>query len=261
MHLDVVDLRNFYYGTALGARVQRRLQRSIGEIWPSVRGASVGGFGFAAPFLRPLRREAERVIVLMPAAQGVLPWPREGPNCATLVHPTDWPLQTGALDCLMLAHGLENVDDPGRLLDECWRALAPEGRLLVLAPNRSGMWARRDATPFGYGRPYSFGQLDQHLTQHGFEIATHAAALYFPPSERRFWLRSGALAEQIGRRLDVQRLAGVLLVEAIKRVPAPTRGRRQTVADPLDVLGEIIRPSPVPAPNFARSGRDMLPLI
>ena len=38
--------------------------------------------------------------------------------------------------------------------------LAPGGRVVFIVPNRSGLWARRDVTPFGYGRPYSLGQLE-----------------------------------------------------------------------------------------------------
>ncbi|MEO1292150.1 MAG: methyltransferase domain-containing protein [Pseudomonadota bacterium] len=247
MHLDVVDLRNFYYGTALGALVQRRLQSAMLDLWPTARGETIAGYGFAAPLLRPLRRDAARTVVLMPSAQGVLPWPREGPNCATLVEQTNWPLQTGFLDRLVLAHGLETADRPDRLLEEAWRVLAPEGRLLILAPNRTGLWARRDATPFGVGRPYSFGQLDRQLAAHGFGIEAHSGALYFPPSHRRYLIRVSGVAEELGRRVDAQRLAGVLIVEAVKRVMAPRSGLRERAADPLDVLGEIIRPKPKPA--------------
>lgn len=247
MHLDVVDLRDFYYHAHLGALAQRRLQASLRALWPKVHGLNVGGFGFAAPLLRPFKREAARTVVLMPAAQGVLHWPREGPNAAALVEPYDWPLQTSFLDRLVVAHGLETAEQPDRLLDECWRVLAPEGRLLLIAPNRSGMWARRDGTPFGFGRPYSFGQLDAQLAAHGFGIERHEGALYFPPSEKRFLLRSGTLIERIGKRLDLQRLAGVLIVEAVKRVAAPRSGVRERAAPPLEILKGVIRPRPATA--------------
>lgn len=249
MHLDVVDLQKFYYRTHLGALAQRNLQSALRELWPRVNGLSMAGYGFAAPFMRPFHREAARMIVMMPAAQGVAQWPREGPNVAALVEPHDWPLQTGFLDRLVLAHGLETADHPSRLLDECWRALAPEGRLLILAPNRSGLWARRDGTPFGFGRPYSFDQIDAQLTEHGFGIERHRAALYFPPSHKRFWLRAGSMIERFGRRIDAQRLAGVLIVEAVKRVAAPRSGLKERATAPLEALGGIIRPTPAPAPS------------
>lgn len=248
MHLDVVDLRDFYYGTHLGAVAQRRLQGALRALWPRVAGLSVASFGFGAPLMRPFKREAARSIVMMPAAQGVVQWPREGPNAAALTAPYDWPIQTGFLDRLILAHALETVERPAKLLEESWRVLAPEGRLLVIAPNRSGLWARRDGTPFGYGRPYSFDQLDSLLAAHGFGIERRQGALYFPPSQRRWWLRAAGLTERIGNRLDLQRLAGVLIVEAVKRVPAPRNGLRERASAPLEALGAIIRPTPAPSP-------------
>ena len=250
MHLDVVDLSRFYYRSHLGALAQRRLQVALRAIWPNVAGLSIAGYGFAAPLMRPFRREATRTVVMMPAAQGVMPWPREGPNASVLVAPYDWPLQTGFLDRLILAHGLEAAERPGRLLEECWRVLAPEGRLLVLAPNRSGLWARRDATPFGHGRPYSFDQINKQLGAHGFGIERREAALYFPPSARRTWLRAGSLIERLGRRLDAQRLAGVLIVEAVKRVPAPRSG--------LTVRAKPMR-APVAVPARPALGRETAP--
>lgn len=247
MHLDVIALRDFYYGKHLGALAQRRLQTALREFWPAVGGLSIAGYGFAAPFLRPFRGEAQRVLQFMPAPQGVIPWPREGPNVAALVEPCDWPVQTGFLDRIVLAHALEASEQPARLLDECWRALAPEGRLLVIAPNRSGLWARRDATPFGFGRPYSFDQIDGQLAQAGFAIERHGGALYFPPSERRWWLNAGTVVDRVGRRLDVQRLAGVLIVEAVKRVVAPRSGLRERATAPIGAWVGAPRPATAPA--------------
>ena len=237
MHLDATRLRDFYYGTALGKLAQQRLQLAIGEIWPSVEGMKLAGFGFAAPLLRPLRRRAERTLALMPAGQGVIQWPREGPNVSVLCEEYQWPVRTGFLDRLLLAHALEAAERPARLLDECYRILAPEGRLLLLVPNRSGLWARRDATPFGFGRPYSIDQIEGQLEYCGFQIEQRSGVLYFPPSSRRYWHSAANITERIGKRLDIQRLAGVLLVEAVKRVPAPHRGRAVPATAPIEAIG------------------------
>ncbi|MEM9725904.1 MAG: methyltransferase domain-containing protein, partial [Pseudomonadota bacterium] len=226
--------------------------------WPSVKGLTLAGFGFAAPVLPPLRLEAQRALALMPAQQGAIPWPRDGGNLVALVDPYRWPVHAAFLDRLILTHALENVDRPDRLLEECWRALAPEGRLLVMAPNRSGLWARRDGTPFGAGRPYSFGQLDTLLRNHGFMVSAHEGALYFPPSQRRTLLRAGNLIERAGRRLDWSRLAGVLFVEAVKRVSAPRSGLKIRAARPVGALqgvGVPTRPAPVGLFDGPRPGR------
>ena len=47
------------------------------------------------------------------------------------------------------------------MLAEVWRVLTPGGRLLVVVPNRAGLWARMENTPFGYGRPFSRKQLSR----------------------------------------------------------------------------------------------------
>jgi hypothetical protein len=118
---------------------------------------------------------------------------------------------------------------------------------VFLVPNRAGIWARRDATPFGYGRPYSMGQLERTLSSNKFTVERRAAALYMPPSHRRFWLRAGPALESLGQRLDVARLAGAVMVEVAKLVYiAPQSGAKVAAREPLRVL-EGLRPSPKPA--------------
>lgn len=256
MHPDVVDLRAFYYRTRLGRSAQRALQTALRGLWPDVHGLSVLGFGFAAPVLRPYLAEAESVIGLMPAQQGVMPWPAGEPNRCALVEETRWPLEASSIDRVVVAHGLETCDRPDALLAEIWRVLRSSGRAVFIVPNRSGLWARRDATPFGFGRPYSFGQLEALLRAHRLEPGAHAAALYSPPSHRRFFLQTAPLWERAGRRWDPHFVAGALLVEAVKQVyarPGPT-GRKVLVPGPLDVLEGLTGPKPEPAGNH-RSGR------
>lgn len=253
MHLDVTVLRNFYRNDHLGALATRRLQTAMRGLWPSAAGLTVAGYGYAPPVLRPFKREAKRVMALMPAPQGAAPWPPDDLNISVMVESYAWPVQTGFVDRLILAHALETTERPDRLLEEAWRVLAPEGRLMVLAPNRTGLWARRDGTPFGFGRPYSFGQIDAQLAAHGFGIARHEGVLYFPPSQRRFWLNAGTLVEKAGRRLDAQKFAGVLMVEALKRVTAPRSGLKERATAPIEALAGVIRPArPAGRPQPAR---------
>ncbi len=248
MHLDVRDLQDFYYRSALGRAAQRVIRDNVLGFWPqaNTKGQSVAGFGFAVPLLRPYLRDARRVIGLMPAPQGVMPWPAGAPNVAVLCEETAWPIETGMIDRLVVMHGLESSEKPARLLEECCRVLGPGGRALFVVPNRAGLWSRSDRTPFGFGHPYSVGQLEAQLRAHGFEIRRHASALYQPPSARRFWLRTGRMAERLGRRLPLVMAGGVLIVEAAKQVPAPRRpGLAERVRHPLRVLEGIGAAEPV----------------
>jgi len=253
MHLDVVDLRRFYASTRLGRIAQRALRTRLRALWPNVRGQNVVGFGYAAPLLRPFLDEAARTLCLMPAQQGVCAWPAEGPNLSALVEETLWPLPGGFADRLAVFHGLETCERPSALLEEIWRVLAPGGKAVFIVPNRAGMWARRDGTPFAYGRPYSVGQLDATLAAHRFAVERRDAALYLPPSHRNFWLGLGPVIERLGQRLDARRLAGAIMVEAEKLVYiTPRPGSKVSARDPIPALTGLGAPAPGPAGRSAR---------
>lgn len=264
MLIDVLDLRAFYYERLLGRVVQRALRDRLAEWWPpeSCTGMTVAGFGFAAPMLRPWLPRARRVVVLMPGGQGVMAWPVGMPNHSVLCHEDAWPLETGSVDRLVLLHGLEVADQAASVLSEAGRVLGPGGRLVVMVPNRAGLWARSEGTPFGFGRSYSAGQLEAHARQAGFTVERTGAALYIPPSDRRFWLRSAQFWERSGARISKVLIAGILLAELTKK----SRGlvgpaAPATVPSPLEVLEGIARPRPAGARRpLAREGvRDPSP--
>ena len=247
MHIDVLELRNFYYRSALGRAAQRVVRDQLLALWPQAKGETVAGFGFATPLLRPYLGQARRVIGLMPGQQGVMSWPATLPNVVTLCEETRWPLGTGTVDRLVLLHGLETSERPAALLDECRRVLDPGGRAMFIVPNRAGLWSRRDRTPFGHGRPYSTGQLENLLKAHDFAPERHISALYMPPSERRFWLRSAQFWERNGRRLSVFRAGGVLMIEASTQLFRPRRpGLPATVRKPLRLLEGLAQPEAKP---------------
>ena len=221
MHLDVQDLRNFYYRSTLGRAAQTSMRAKLLELWPEAKGQTVVGFGFAIPVLRPYLKDARRVIALMPAPQGVMPWPATLPNVSVLSEEVIWPIETGHVDKLVVMHGLETSEQPSALLEECARVLGPGGKVVFVVPNRAGLWSRSDRTPYGFGRPYTLGQLEGQLKKHGFLPERHSAALYRMPSDRRFWLKAGALFEKVGRRLPTVIAGGAFVVEASKRIHPP----------------------------------------
>ena len=105
----------------------------------------------------------------------------------------------------------------GPLLREMWRVLAPEGRLLIIVPNRRGVWARFDTTPFGHGRPYSRGPARAAAV--GGPVHAHRVVVGAAHAARRpQWLLRWATAfERMGARLWPA-FAGVVIVEARKEL-------------------------------------------
>lgn len=232
MWTDIVDLRNFY-ASPLGRTAQRVVRRDIRTCWPNVKGQSILGVGFASPYLAQFRTEADRVIAAMPAAQGVLRWPTDGPASTVLSGDATLPFPDLSMDRVMLVHALECTDVARPLLREVWRVLKDSGRLLVVVPNRTSPWARLERTPFGHGRPFSQRQLTAVLRETIFTPVSSHTALFVPPVRRSRMLLSSAPAwEKIGQRW-FSALGGVVVAEAAKTIYAanltPAKARRRYV--------------------------------
>jgi SAM-dependent methyltransferase len=219
MRPDVEEVRNFYQ-TQLGSVARRLLSHRIRALWPDVHGQTVLGVGYAAPFMRPFLQEAGRVIAVMPEDQGAVHWPAEGPSRTILASETELPLRDASVDRVLAVHSLEMAGSPRPLLREIWRVLAPEGKLLLIVPNRRGLWARFDHTPFGHGRPYSRGQLERLLASAMFAPAGWSPALFMPPLGWRVVLNTAVGFERAGYYVW-PRFCGVLAVEAEKHLYAP----------------------------------------
>jgi SAM-dependent methyltransferase len=219
MKLDVTQLKAFY-ATSLGGVVRHTISDRIRSVWPSAKGETVIGLGYAAPYLGIFRGEARHLGALMPGEQGVIQWPPMGDCQSVLVDDEHLPLPDASVDRLLAVHSLEFVERTRPMLRDVWRVLAPEGRALFIVPNRLGLWSFRDATPFGYGHPYSRTQIEANLTDALFSPVNVTSALHVPPVDRPFVIRWSRAFERTGARL-MPRMAGVLLVEARKELAAP----------------------------------------
>ena len=254
MYSDVVDLRDFY-ATSLGQVACRMIRRRIRQIWPDVAAARVLGLGYAVPYLRAFREEAERVVAVMPARQGVLSWPPDGPNLVALADEGELPFDDSSMDRVLLVHALESSEEVRPMLKEIWRVLAGSGRVLVIVPNRRGIWTRLDRTPFGLGHPYTPGQLSRLLREETFTPVRTGGALYIPPSASRVMLRAATAWERVGERWFT-RFAGVAVVEASKQIYARAapkqKPRRRPAYAPLPRPAiSRLRPLDEPAPSRA----------
>src|SRR5438045_8625791 len=180
MSIDVVDLRNFY-AQRLGTAARRFVGRGIRARFADTRGLKVLGVGYPTPYLGLFREEAERCLAFMPTAQCVINSPPLRPGLVGLVDEFELPLPDAAVDRVLLVHALEMAHDAGALLREVWRVLAAGGRLLAVVPNRRGLWARMDTTPFGHGRPFSRTQINFLLRETWFTPIGWDEALCEPP--------------------------------------------------------------------------------
>jgi len=221
-----------YYQTRQGRHVAMRLRRSVAPFWSEAPNACNAAIGYAPPVLRA--EDQFRTLAFLPKRLGPLRWPRKTPARTTLVDSRALPIQNVQLDRLLLIHALEFDPNPSRLLDECWRVLDGSGRVMVMVPNRNGLWARAEKTPFGHGRPYSRGQLRHLLQEHGFTPVESWTILFTPPTALGLFLRFGPQIERLGRNWSPA-IGGVLVIEAEKNLYAPAgqTGRQRTATSAI----------------------------
>ncbi|PNG26790.1 class I SAM-dependent methyltransferase [Methylocella silvestris] len=248
MSLDVIDLRSFYDSLA-GDLARRLIARIVRERFSNCAGYSILGVGYATPYLGVFRDEAVRVLAFMPAQQGVVHWPAAACCASALVETIAMPLPDSSIDRAILIHGLETTEHPRELLTEIWRVLTPGGRVIIVAPSRSGLWARLDRTPFGHGQPFSRSQLRDLMRDTLFSPTHWTEALYAPPFRHKTLLRAGVIFEKIGAFFGLPG-AGVLIVEATKQLyrPVPATQRAQEALPQFAPAAD-----PVGAPISTRS--------
>ncbi len=218
MWCDVAALHTFY-ASPLGRVARRMVGRAIRSTWPNVENMRLLGLGYPVPYLGRFRGEAERVAAGMPGPQGVVPWPADGAGQAVLIDETSLPFPDRMFDGVLVVHALECTESVRPLLREIWRVLADGGRLLVVVPNRRGIWAHFDRTPFGMGTPYSTSGLKSVLNEALFQPERSSTALCVPPMQSNLILRTAPFCETIGLRW-FKTFAGIILVEATKQVYA-----------------------------------------
>jgi len=216
MAIDARDAEAFYT-TALGRLTARLLRRKLLAWWPSCANLSILGLGHTGPYLHLWREQAQRSIAVSPAQLGLAPWPLGRPSQACTAEEDALPFPDLTFDRILLVHGLEQADHARRTLREAWRLLKDDGRLIIVVPNRRGLWAHSESTPFGHGQPYSQGQLARLLASLFFQVEQQDSALFIPPLDWPPLLRGFNLWERAGHAIAPQ-FAGLTLVEASKDI-------------------------------------------
>jgi SAM-dependent methyltransferase len=240
--MQVTDFRDFYE-TPRGQMAAGLIRRQLQTLTLPKHGQTVMGLGYASPYLA---EDADniRTLSFMLARQGVIHWPGSGGVRSALVDDEDLPLLESVVDLALVVHGLELADTPLHMLQEVWRVLAPQGRLVLVVPNRRGLWAASESTPFGHGQPFSPGQIMQLLKNAKFTPTQWRSALYLPPLRYPSLLKTGPALDAAGQRI-IRNFAGVIIVEAMKQVYAFSSGKR--VRRFMPRLRPALLPSPQPS--------------
>jgi len=225
MYNDIASLQSFY-ASPLGVQVRDRIGCALAAHYPARSDERVMGLGFALPWLDEFASRCERCFAMMPARQGAQIWPHAGCVASCLVGEENLPLPDSCLDRVVLVHALEYVENAGEALRELWRVLVPYGHLIIIVPNRHGLWSSADHTPFGNGEPYSRSQLSQLLRESGFALQSVSEIVHLWPYKKGRIRRFSAFYERMAHRI-LPYFCGALLAHAQRQTgPALSIARR-----------------------------------
>ena len=236
--MNVVDLQSFY-ATPLGKATHRFVAAKFASTLQGVADGRVMGLGFASPYLDP----ALHHLAFMMARRGVVHWPLEGLILSTLVDEYDLPLPDNSIEVALIIHGLEFTDEPKDVLEEIWRVLTPQGQVVIVVPNRHGLWSLSESTPFGFGQPFSRAQLQRDLRAAQFSLNRLDSALFMPPWGKGAAMNLSGGLEKFGAAA-LGHFSGVLVASATKQVYAYATGRKRLRASLRLRPALLARPQP-----------------
>lgn len=238
MRQSVRHLESFY-ASKLGVAAKNMVLRRLSTVWPDLSGKDVLGYGYCYPFMTPYLPDAKRTICAMPGAMGGIVQSSSRGVMTCLTESIAMPFEDEQFDNVLVAHGVEEAFMLPELMKELWRITRPEGRIIVIASNRSGLWARSDRSPFGAGRPFSRNQLKAELRTAGFVPSIWSGALYIPPLKSCTNKTFLNVTETFGETVWPG-FSGLVLVEAIKRLYAEPSGNLKE-----GVKRSIFNPAPI----------------
>ena len=228
MYQTCEEFRKFYYSRS-GWVIKRILQANLKRHMDNNLKCELAiGTGYSLPYMRVLTEAAQSQFAFIPSQFGEAIWPRFSKNKTASVATTQMPIASGSVDLILATHFLEFSEYPEYALQELYRILKGEGRVLLLVPNRMSIWSRRDWSPFGHGQPYSILQLRKLVTDAKFEIMDEHTALFMLPFHSRFFIKAAWTFERFGQLL-FGGMGGVHVLELKKKVYAPTQDKGSAV--------------------------------
>ncbi|MBF0421836.1 MAG: methyltransferase domain-containing protein [Magnetococcales bacterium] len=241
MNFEATQLQS-WYEEPWGRLVVRLVGGSMERLLHDNPSERTLGIGFAQPYLDWLRPWLGHSLGAAPAEMGVVLGASGIANRTAQVRADALPFPDAWFERVVMAHLLEGTSDPHSALREIWRILIPGGRLMILVANRGGFWARRDSNPFGWGSPYSPGQLRHILEQTLLIPRQWGYSLFFPPLNRKVSFAWANAWEQAGSRWFAP-LGGVILCEAEKVVYAstPLVKKRSLIRRPARIIIPIVK--------------------
>jgi len=218
MSQEILNLL-YFYRSVIGKITHETLLKMIHRFWTEPP-KKIIGIGYTDPFLDYFHKHASDCLALTPSFTGA--YARTGVESypTALIQETDLPLKPESHSHILCIHMIEHCAYPDHFLQEAFKALKAEGEMIFVVPNRHGVWARNENTPFGSGQPYTKKQLYKLIQNAGFIITDYQPVLFTRPRALPVTRYYSHIIEKIGS-LFFPRYSGLHIIRALKRVYVP----------------------------------------
>jgi SAM-dependent methyltransferase len=239
----IADLVEFY-ASPLGQQAVSVVGKAVSKLWhiPEGEEGAVLALGYAPPYMQklPLNPHHALIYAMLEQQGGQALKDGEGNNITSLTDSQRLPFSEASFDRVVCAHAVEQSTMEA-IFHEIERVLIPLGEAILIIPNRRGLWARVETTPWAFGNPYSLKRIRSALSHTSLMITEVSAVLYIPPSHYKGVVLLRPLWEGLGCFLP-QQWAGVYVIRVVKQIyatvqPHPTRKvYRQPLLKPVSVF-------------------------
>jgi len=222
-----------FYDTRLGRFAKKQIRQALKPHLDQFSKSSyILSLGYSIPFIKKTYKKFNRFSLFFPATQGCFTFSDETGNLSALVYESQLPLPDAIVDGLICMHCFEHTQDTHQLLREIWRVLNGSGKLLLIIPNRRGLWARFDNNPFGFGTSYSKRQIKHLLEDHNFIIESITPTIYAPPSHSNWYHSFLYPIEKILSKFSTH-FCGIYMIHAKKQIFQPILKSKYNIKESL----------------------------
>ena len=212
-----INKLEIFYSSLLGRHCKILINNQLNNFLPNTKGMNILGIGYTFPFIKKLRSESKSLFIF--STNDVINYNLTSikNKFSCIIDEKKIPISDLHFDRIIICHSLEFIANIENFLQEVWRILNGEGKIIILIPNRLGFWARDEKNPFGHGQPFSKSQIINLLNQNKFEITKIKFSLYIPPNYNDLILKY-AKNNDIFFSKWFFGFGGVLIVEAKKQI-------------------------------------------
>lgn len=214
---ELLPSLNSWWSSTLGQLVIQVEMEKLVKVFPGIFGYHILLLGIVIQF-----KMIEYSVI--PYQSVVNPFHKDNGMAKTVTGRWDMlPFANNSVDVVVLPHTLDFAQDSLAVIEEAYRVLIPEGRLLLFGFNpyslwRLKSWTHRKESPIPLGCDFkSLGSIKKELHRLEFQILEQDHFLFQPP------MKNIQLMEKLGflnklSRFGLKGLSGVYFIEAQKKV-------------------------------------------